>query len=121
MVFAYGLIRVIASAFAFLAGLQAWPIWLLPLAIVAHAVGSYLYTGALFGEVQERLAREGAEASARSRHETFYQPLFMRELALAFVKCGIAYFAGFWLSAFFFAAPDGPRPDIPGLPQPSAG
>lgn len=121
MVFAYGLIRVTASAFAFLAGLQAWPIWLLPLAIIVHAIGSHLFSGALFREVQERLARDGAEDSARSRHETFYQPIFMRELALAFVKCGVAYFAGFWLSAFFFAAPDAPAPEIPRSPQPTPG
>ena len=98
MVFAYGMIRVLASLAAFIIGASGAQIWWLAPAIAVHAIGSFFYSTALYGEVQQRLARDRADEAAVERHAVFYQPVFFRELAYAFIKCGLAYFIGFWIA-----------------------
>ncbi|MEO0792402.1 MAG: hypothetical protein AAFY27_07650 [Pseudomonadota bacterium] len=105
MVFAYGMVRVVASLCALIVGAAGWPIYFMVPIIAVHATGSFFYSAALFGEVQDRLSREQADAAAIERHALFYRPIFLRELAYAFIKCGIAYFIGFWIAQFGAAPP----------------
>jgi hypothetical protein len=110
MVFLWGTVRMAGTVLAVLAGASGWPIWVIPAAIAIHAVGGFFVSKALYAEVQEGLRIDNADPVARERHAIFYRPLLFREFALAFVKCGIAYFVGFWLMQFG-AGSDAPMPE----------
>jgi len=88
-----------------------WPIWYMAPIIAAHALFGHLHSRAVFAEVSSRLATENADAEARQRYETFYSPEPIRDIALAFVRCGIAFAAG-WAFAQWVAPPTA-QPPIP--------
>ncbi|MEM1306368.1 MAG: hypothetical protein AAGG99_02490 [Pseudomonadota bacterium] len=123
MTFLWGTIRVAASAFAVYLGAAGWPIWWLVGPVVVHAGASYLFSASLYSEVRTRLARDDASDADKSYHDTFYRPVAMREVAYSFVKCGLGYFAGFWLAQFFATPTGGPGvvtgPAGPTTPTPS--
>ncbi|MEO0729698.1 MAG: hypothetical protein AAFY64_04880 [Pseudomonadota bacterium] len=111
MTFLWGSLRVVASALAVYMGAAGWDYIWLPIPILVHAVGSYLFSVSLYREVQTRLDMSDTDEEGRAYHDTFYRPVFAREFAMAFVKCGVGYFAGFWLAQFFAgpsSAPPGP-------------
>lgn len=113
MTFLFGLIRVGASVAAFAAGMLAWPLWVMPIIIAVHAVSGHLFSRAAFREVSTKLATEDADPDVRARYETFYAPEPSRDLAMAFVRCGLAFAAG-WAFAQWVAPPTGgpARPPI---------
>lgn len=110
MVFFWGTVRMAGTVLAVITGASGWPVWVIPGAIAIHAVGGLFVARAMYAEVQAGLQRDGADPEVRDRHAIFYRPLFLREFALAFVKCGIAYFVGFWLMQFS-AGTDVPMPE----------
>lgn len=117
MVFFWGTVRMAGTILAVVAGASGWPLWVIPGAIAIHALGGFFVSKALYVEVQENLRIEDETGEIKDRHALFYRPVFLREFALAFVKCGIAYFVGFWLMQFG-AGSNAPIPEgrIPTLP-----
>lgn len=101
MVFLFGTIRMVATILAVVVGAQAWPLWALAGAVVLHALAAYATNRAAFAQVQAQLL---SDAGSDGRADTYgtagsdlEPPPVLREFAYAFVRCGIAYFAGFWL------------------------
>ncbi len=110
--FLAGLGRIFASVAAFMAGMLEWPLWWMGPIIVVHAIFGHLHSRAVYTEVTARLADQNADAEARERYQTFYSPEPIRDLALAFVRCGIAFAAG-WAFAQWGAPPTA-KPPVPG-------
>ena len=107
MTYLFGLLRVAASAVAVFAGYLGWPIWILAFVIPAHAAASFLFVRGTFVDAVADLERDGASETERIWAD-YYKAHWLRELAFAFVKCGIAYAAGMWLTTLF--APPTPLP-----------
>lgn len=100
MAYLFGVLRVAASMLAVAAGYMGWPIWVLALAIPLHTIGSYYFSKSLYDEMVQRLDREGA-SDQQEAWSAYYRTFWLRELALAFVKLGIGYLAGWWLGTVF--------------------
>ena len=109
MTYLFGVLRFAASALAVFAGYVGWPVWVLALIIPAHAAASFLFVRGTFVEALSELGREDASQTERIWAD-YYKAHWLRELAFAFVKCGIAYAMGLWLTTLFAA----PTPLPPG-------
>jgi len=116
MTFYYGMLRVLGSTLAFLAGIGTWPFWWVGVAIAIHATGSVMFSRSTFADVKTEIISRYDDPQDGERWAAFYEPSMVRDIAMAFVKCGVAYLAGFWLAQVFAAPP--PVSPIPEAPSP---
>ncbi|MGF1649521.1 MAG: hypothetical protein ACFCUN_03645 [Hyphomicrobiaceae bacterium] len=98
-------LKLVVMIVAVLSGMTEAPVWLLAVITLAYAGASYMYLEAEFPAVSAHIAKTAATPEDARRLTGFYAPMLTRELALAAVKCGLGYVAGFWLTQFFAAPP----------------
>ena len=100
MTILYSFGRLSASVLALLTGFNGWPIAVLALAIALQAAAGFLTARAQFGALKAQIEASARDAATAAGYIRFYEPALMREVALAFVKCGILFALGFGLSQF---------------------